>query len=43
MAVAHWAKGLRLALPGGALPGIIGGLALTWLAVGLVRKRAPGG
>ncbi len=32
MAVAHWARGLRLALPHSALTGIIGGLTLTWLA-----------
>ena len=37
MAVAHWAKGLSLALPDSALTGIIGGLALTWLA-----GRTPG-
>jgi len=35
--VAHWAKSLRLALPVSALTGIIGGLALTWLA-----GRIPG-
>lgn len=37
MAVAHWARGLRLALPRSALSGIVGGLALTWLA-----GRTPG-